>query len=279
MTALTIQLRASYAFVERNFNLIKRYWSWELVWLVYSVAESLSVSFIGLGMGAISGSGQPAPQIDTGFFVLYLLIGTLVWRFLSTIFYWITDLINIERWEGTIEYTLMAPIHRLTHMAGQTFFSVLYSLLFTGVILGITAMVFHINLSEANLLGGVLVLLAGSFSFIGIGIMASSLPLLFPERGSQMTHVFVALLLLISGVYYPVSVLPGFLKDLAVISPATYVLEGVRLALLDGAPTGSLWRFVWPVLLMGIALIPAGLWVFGQAERYAKRKGKLHRNG
>ena len=38
----------------------------------------------------------------------------------------------------------------------------------------------------------------------------ASVPLLFPERGEQMTHVFIALLLLISGVYYPVEVLPEF---------------------------------------------------------------------
>jgi len=80
-------------------------------------------------------------------------------------------------------------------------------------------------------------------------------------------------------VYYPVSVLPGFLKDLAVISPATYVLEGARKALLEGAPTLSLWPQIWPVLLMGLFFMPAGLWVFKQAERYAKRSGKLHRNG
>ena len=141
MSTATYQLRASFAFVERNFNLIKRYWSWEMVWLVYSIAESLSVSFIGLGMGVIGGSAST--KIDTTYLVLYLLIGTLVWRFLSQIFYWITDLINIERWEGTIEYTLMAPIRRVTHMAGQTIFSVVYSLIFTGVILIVTALVFH----------------------------------------------------------------------------------------------------------------------------------------
>src|SRR5512144_147038 len=100
MSAATYQIRASYAFVERNFNLIKRYWSWEMVWLIYTTAESLSVSFIGLGMGVISGGASAA--IDTSYLVLYLLIGNLVWRFLSQIFYWITDLINIERWEGTI---------------------------------------------------------------------------------------------------------------------------------------------------------------------------------
>jgi ABC-2 type transport system permease protein len=278
MSAVTFQLRASYAFVERNFNLIKRYWSWEMVWLIYSTAESLSVSFIGLGMGVIGGNAN-IKQVDTSYLVLYLLIGNLVWRFLSQIFYWITDLINIERWEGTIEYTLMAPIRRLTHMFGQTMFSVVYSLIFTGVILIATALVFHIDLSHANLLGGLVMLLAGSFSFIGIGIMASVFPLLFPERGAQMTHVFIALLLLVSGVYYPVEVLPGVLKQVAVFSPATYVLTGTRHAVLEGMPTFQLWPYIWPALIMGVILIPAGLWIFGQGEKYAKRTGKLHRNG
>ena len=276
MGMLTFQLRASYAFVERNFNLIKRYWTWEMVWLIYTAAESLSVSFIGLGMGALSGG---AVALDTSYLVLYLLIGNMVWRFLSQIFYWITELIQVERWEGTIEYTLMAPIHRMTHMFGQTLFSVLYSLVFTGVLLIVTALVFDIDLSGANIFGGTMMLLAGSFSFIGISIMASVFPLLFPERGAQMTHVFIAVLLLVSGVYYPVEVLPGLLRELAVYSPATYVLIGARGALLEGTPTLQLWPYIWPVLLMGAALIPLGLWTFAQAERYAKRTGKLHRNG
>ena len=52
-----------------------------------------------------------------------------------------------------------------------------------------------------------------------------------------------------------------------------------RLALLEGLPTLDLWPYVWPTLLMGLVAIPVGLWVFGLAERYAKRTGKLHRNG
>ncbi len=275
-TTMAHQMRASFAFVERNFNLIKRYWSWELVWLVYSIADSLAVSFIGLGLAKIGGGSS---TLDTRYMVLYLLIGTLVWRFLSQIFFWITDLINIERWEGTIEYTLMAPIRRVTYMAGQTIFSVTYSTLFTGVILIITTLVFDLDLSKSNLLGGVLVLLAGSFSFIGVGIMASTLPLLFPERGSQMTHVFIALMLLVSGVYYPVDVLPAALQKISVISPATYVLTGVREAVLEGKSTLSLWGYIWPALIIGAVLLPLGLWVFKQAETYAKRTGKLHRNG
>lgn len=270
------QLRASYAFMERNLNLVKRYWTWEVVWMVYSIANSLSVSFIGMGMEHLSGESA---NVDGRYLVLYLVIGTLVWRYLSTVFYWITELISIERWEGTIEYTLMAPIHRLTHMAGQTLFAVIYSLFFTGVILSATVMIFDLDLSNANLWGGTLMLLSGCLSFVGISIMSSTLPLLFPERGAQMTHIVIALLLLISGVYYPIEVLPNPLQKLAVFSPATYILDGVRQALMEGTRTLALWPYVWPTLLMGIFAIPLGLWIFKQAEQYAKRKGKLHRNG
>jgi len=275
VTALLHEFRATYAFMERNANLVKRYWTWELVWMAYSIANSLSVSYIGLGMEQLGG-GQ---NVDGRFLVLYLVIGTLVWRYLSLIFYWITDVIGMERWEGTIEYTLMAPVRRVTHMAGQTIFAVVYSLFFSSIILVVTVLLFDIDMTNANIPGGVLMLIVGSLSFIGVGIMGSVLPLLFPERGSQMTHVIIAVLLLVSGVYYPVSVLPDLLQKLAVISPATYVLDGTRLALLDGTPTAELWPLIWPTLIMGLIAIPFGLWVFGVAERYAKRAGKLHRNG
>jgi ABC-2 type transport system permease protein len=261
--------------MERNANLVKRYWSWELVWMTYSIANSLSVSFIGLGMEKIGG----ASAANGRYLVLYLVVGTLVWRYLSLIFYWITDVIGMERWEGTIEYTLMAPIRRITHMAGQTLWAIIYSLISTAIILAATVAIFHIDLSRANLIGATVMLLAGSLSFIGVGVMGSVLPLLFPERGSKMTHVIIAILLLVSGVYYPVDVLPELLQKMAVYSPATYVLDGSRRALLEGTPTIQLWHYIWPTLLMGLVAIPVGLWVFGLAEHYAKRTGKLHRNG
>ncbi len=274
MSAISYEFKASYAFIERNINIVKRYWAWELVWLVYGIVNSLSVSFIGVGMGALGATATQSQNM-----VIYLAIGTIVWRYLSVIFYWVTDVIGIERWEGTIEYTLMAPIQRITHMLGQTSFAVGYSMIHTIVILAATLLFFNITLSNANLLTPFVVLLAGSFSFIGFSIVGSVLPLLFPERGSQMTHVIIALLLLISGVYYPVSVLPPWMQTLSLISPATYVLEGVRAGLLEGATVQQVWPQIWPLLIIGALTLPLGLKVFEWAERYAKRTGKLHRNG
>ena len=67
MSALTQEIRASYAFVERDANLIKRYWSWEIVWLTYSLVNCLSMSYIGVGMQQIGGMdlAHLAPPLET----------------------------------------------------------------------------------------------------------------------------------------------------------------------------------------------------------------------
>ena len=78
---------------------------------------------------------------------------------------------------------------------------------------------------------------------------------------------------------YPVEVLPQALQALAALSPATYILEGVRAALLENAGLPVLMTSIVPTVAIGLVLIPIGLQVFAAAERYAKRAGKLHRNG
>ena len=60
-------------------------------------------------------------------------------------------------------------------------------------------------------------MLLGSFSFVGIGMIAAILPLLYVERGAQMTFVLQSCLLLISGVYYSVDVLPRL--DAGAVAP------------------------------------------------------------
>ena len=272
---LRLEMRQSYAFVARNFNLVKRYWGWEVVWLAYSIANSLSVTFIGAGAGEITGE----TQINTNFLITYLLIGTLVWRFLASIFNNISEMIAWERWEGTIEYTFMAPVHRFNQMIGQTIFAILYSLIFTVIIGVVVAAFFDLDFGNADFTAATIILLVGSLSFVGIGVVASILPLLYPERGAQMTNIVQAFFLLVSGIYYPISVLPEWLQVLARISPATYVLEGMRSALLPGTVEASPMSFVPPLLLMGVVMLPLGIYLFQRAERYTKRTGKLKRNG
>ena len=277
MSSLIHQGRATYAFFERNWNITKRYWAWELVWLVYLIVNALSVTYIGASAGAITG----VKNINVNSFILYLLIGTSVWSYLSVTFDGVTDIINMERWEGTIEYTFMAPISRFTHLIGSCWYAVVHGLLFTFIQLVVVGAFFHLDLSHANYLTAVFMLLIGSVSFIGFGIGAAILPLLYTEKGMQMSFIVRAILLLISGVYYPISVLPIWMRPLASVSPATYVLYGLRAGLMNGQVIWSpeIWSYTWPLILTAVISVPLGVYVFSIAERYAKKTGRLKRNG
>ena len=267
MTFVAHELKASYAFIERNFFLTRRYWGWEVAFLVYSVAGALSVSLIGADQGS--------PRL-----LLMLMIGAIFWNYLSVVFSWIAETIAVERWEGTLEYTMMAPIRRSTQLLGSVVYAMLYGLVHTAVILVVLVLFFpQLDLSRANLATAAAFMLLGSFSFVGIGMMAAILPLLYVERGAQMTFVLQSVILLVSGVYYSIEILPGWMQVASHLSPATYVLDGVRAGLIDGASVAGLSRDVWPLIVMGTILIPAGLWAFSKAERYAKRTGKLKRVG
>jgi len=80
-------------------------------------------------------------------------------------------------------------------------------------------------------------------------------------------------------VYYAPEILPDWMQFVGQFSPGTYVLEGIRGGLIDGLPVTALLGDVWPLVIMGAVLIPLGVKVFGVAERYAKRTGKLKRVG
>jgi len=259
--------------VERNVYLIRRYLWWEVAFFVWTVANTLTIVFIAKGIEAAGGT------IDVNRTTTILLIGAVIWAYLGIIFEILTETVAWERWEGTIEYTFMAPLARPVHLAGMGIFSVVYGVVRAVILFGIVAAMFDLELPQANFWSAVLVLAIASVSFVGIGMMTAVLPLISPEKGVQLGFIAQGVLLVVSGVYYPVDVLPGWMQALAVISPATYALEGIRHAILDGDGVGAVWGDIWPLIVIGAVTIPLGLEVFRRGERYAKRHGKLKRSG
>ena len=260
--------------VERNAYLTKRYIWWDLAWFVWTVANTLTIVFIAKGIEAEGGTLDVEETMTT------LLIGAVVWAYLGILFEFLMETVAWERWEGTIEYTFMAPLSRAMHLAGQGVFAILYGLLRATFLFVICGFVFFdLSMPDADFFAAFVVLLVASVSFIGIGMMMSVLPLISPEKGTQLGFVAQGTLLVVSGVYYPVEVLPQWMQWIATISPATYALEGARAAILEGAPLSALWSDIWPLIVIGAVSIPLGLWVFARGETYAKRHGKLKRSG
>jgi ABC-2 type transport system permease protein len=270
-----VEVIAVWGYVQRNYFLTKRYFMWELVWLTFTTVNAMSITFIGAGVELVGGG----EGTDTERLMTFLLVGALIWSYLSMIFDVLSETVQWERWEGTIEYTFMSPTSRVTHLLGMGVYAVVYGIARTAVVLGVAMLAFDLDLSEANYWAALVVLAVCSISLGGFGLVAAVMPLRSREKGQQVTYIVSALLLLVSGVYYPVKVLPDWMQIIAQYSPVTYALEGSRAALQDGVGLSQLWGSIWPLLVMGAVFVPMGLFVFHLGESYAKRTGKLKRSG
>ena len=263
------ELVGLYGVVERNLYLTKRYLLWDLAFLVWTIANTLTIVFIARGVGV--------PPAEQNLLATQLLVGGVIWAYLGIIFEIVTETVAWERWEGTIEYTFMAPLSRPVHLIGMGLYAVMYGFVRAAAVFVAVVAFIGIHVPNANYAASIALLAIASVSFIGVGMMTAVLPLISPEKGTQLGFVAQGLMLVVSGVYYPVSVLPEWMQWISKISPATYALRGVRASIIDGA--GLAWADVWPLLLIGVVSIPLGLVVFRSGERYAKRNGKLKRSG
>jgi ABC-2 type transport system permease protein len=277
MRAMTATVRhhgiALMGVVERNSYLVKRYGWWEVAFFLWTVANTLTVVFIAKGVEATGG------RLDVERQTASLLIGAVIWSYLGIVFEILTETVAWERWEGTIEYTFMAPLSRAVHLLGMGAFAVLYGVLRTALLFGVVAVFFGLTFPDADFGAALLLLAVASVSFVGVGMVTAVLPLISPEKGAQLGFIAQGLLLVVSGVYYPVEVMPGWMQAIATVSPATYALHGIRATVLDGAGVSAVWGDLWPLIVLGVVAVPAGLAVFRAGERYAKRHGKLKRSG
>ena len=255
--------------VERNLYLTKRYFLWDVAFLLWTIANTLTIVFIARGVNV--------PVEEQNALATKFLIGGVIWAFLGIIFEIVTETVAWERWEGTIEYTFMAPVSRPVHLFGMGVYAVIYGLVRATILFFVVVAFIGIEIDNPNYPGALALLVIASISFIGIGMMTSVLPLISPEKGTQLGFIAQGLMLVVSGVYYEVDVLPDWMQWIAKISPATYALRGIRDMIINGA--GLKWDDVWPLLLIGAVSVPLGLVVFRTGERYAKQHGKLKRSG
>src|SRR5215831_9714563 len=156
----SLQLRASArdelvglaGVVERNLYLVKRYIWWDVAFFVWTVANTLTIVFIAKGIPEAGG------KIDVNEVTTILLVGAVIWAYLGIIFEILTETVAWERWEGTIEYTFMAPLARPVHLFGMGAFAVIYGIVRAVLLFGVVALFFSLQLSNANFVAALIVL-------------------------------------------------------------------------------------------------------------------------
>ena len=265
------ELRKLSAFVRRDF-LVQ--WSYRVSFLT---------SFVGLFGGAllfyfVGKMVDPAaiPTVD-GKHVSYLefaVIGMTLGGFVHLGLERVSAALRNEQLMGTLESLLSTPTSSQTIQVGSILFDLIFIPLRMSLLLLMLGLVFGLGLD----IGGVpqaLVLLAFFMPFVwGLGILAAAITLTF-RRGAGIVGLATGALTLLSGLYFPLALLPNWLETASAANPLAIAATGLREALLGSTGWGSIGGDILILLPLSIVSILVGALAFKLALTRERRLGTL----
>jgi ABC-2 type transport system permease protein len=179
--------------------------------------------------------------------------------------------IREEQLTGTLEALLVQPIMISEISFGLAGFPFLFAMLRAVFYLAMAGLWLHVDLSHTSPVGFALILVAAGAAFSVLGVLLGSLVLII-KRGQVVVGMLIFGMGLVSGAFFPTSVLPDWIEPLGKVVPTRFAFDGIRSAVFQG--TGWVDDAI-ALTLMSIIGIPIAGWVFKQALAHGKRTGSL----
>jgi ABC-2 type transport system permease protein len=209
-----------------------------------------------------------------GSYFAFALIGLALFDYLGVALDSFDKTLQDARQNRTLEALLVTQTSLPVMLVGSLLYPFVTTVLRTVIYLGWGVLLFGLSLRGANWLGAIVLVLSSILAFSGLGVLSTSYLLLF-KRGNPAKWLLLGISSLLGGMMYPVSILPGYLQAVARLIPLTYSLEGIRAALLGGAPFCDLWPSILALLIFAAILLPVSFAVFAWALRRTKITGTL----
>jgi len=268
---LALTFRKIFSLLARDVSIARSYravFVFELIETLFGVAAFYYLSRF------IENPGLRRALPQGGSYFAFVLVGFAFFDYLSVALNAFDQSLEDARQNGTLEHLLITQTSLPVILAGSAFYPFALLSLRTLVYLGWGLAFFGFPTAQANWLGAFVVLIASILAFVGLGLLSASYVLLF-KRGNPVKWLFLGVAGLVSGIMYPVTVLPVPLQWVARLVPVTYSLEGMRAAVLGRASIADLWPCLRALLLFAIVLLPSSFAVFSWALRRTKVTGTL----
>jgi len=259
------------AFLRRDFSLNISYrvsFIFQFLGIFFGVATFYFVARV-FGQAV-----SPQLQAYGGDYFSFVLVGLAFSGFTGLALRGFAGAIREGQSMGTLELMLLSPTRLGSILLSSSIWDYLMNCFNVVIYLLFGALVFGADLSRANVLSALLVLVLSILAFSGIGIISAAFVLVL-KKGDPVAWVFGSVQGLLAGVMYPVSVLPDILQKFSALLPLTYSLEAMRLAVLKGYSVLQLLPQILALIAFSVVLLPLSLWVFRRAVRQAKKEGSL----
>jgi ABC-2 type transport system permease protein len=259
------------AFIRRDLSLNLSYrlsFFLQFVSIFFAVASAYFVSRLF--------GNSIAPQLAEygGDYFSFALIGIAFNSYLGISLTSFAQSIREGQQMGTLEIMLLSPTRLSSILVSSSLWPYVFTTIHVIIYMVFGIAVFGFDVSQANFVTALVVLIVSVASFSGIGILSAAMVLLF-KKGDPIAWLYGGVSTVLSGVYYPISVLPAALGMLSRFLPLTYALDAMRLAILKGASLYDIRVDLLALLGFTVVLTPLSFFVFQKALKRAKMEGSL----
>ena len=251
------------AVIQRNWRIDKKYvetFTWRLFWPVVNVSiMGFLALFVGQAMSAVISYN----------YIDYIIVGTMVSLLINSVFSETAHSLRREQWEETLEGVYLTPRGRNAILIGNLLYGVLFTLISVFALMLAGVFIFGVAI-HGRLWDFALALFLTIFSIAGFGLIVSALTLKW-KQSTTISFAIMDVLILVSGIYYPVTILPKIIQFISIFSPLTYALDITRKVVLDGRSLIQLGWQLLPLIVLATALIIVGMFIYVSMEQQVLR--------
>ncbi len=266
-TGAAASLRRVRAILRRHGYLILRSWTRIVSMMYYPTVTMVIWGFLTLYLAPTNNFLRDAP----GFFIGAVLLWDLLFRGQLGV-----SLTFIEEFYArNLGNLFVSPLTLPEYIAGQLTISLFRALIGVGGACLFAYLVFRYSIFSIGLP------LAAFFANLvlfgwGIGLAMSGAILRLGMGAEELAWAAVFIIAPISGVYYPISVLPAWMQAIASAIPSSHVFEGMRSVLIQGV---FRWDHFWVACALNVVYLALGAAVFAWSMRDARERGTLLQMG
>lgn len=204
----------------------------------------------------------------------FLLVGTGFYTFLVMGIQAFLQAVQEAQHNGTLEVLMTTSTPAPTLLVLSSTSALFGSIVQFVFYLGAGLLLFGGPPPTPNVAGCVVIFGLSLLIVVAMGLLAAALQLAI-QKGSAIVWLFGSGAWLTTGTLFPVAALPGPLRQISKCIPITHSLNGMRLALLQGAGFSSLAHEIAILLLFSLTLLPSSLLLFSYTLRRARQQGTL----
>jgi ABC-2 type transport system permease protein len=264
-------MATAWAFLRRDVSLALSY---RLSFLLQFLGIFLTVAAFHFLSKLVGSSVTSYLESYGGDYFSFVLLGLALSSYMVLGLQSFAERIREGQMMGTLEIMLLSPTRLSSILVASSLWDYAFGSLRVFVIVLLGSVVFGASFSQADPLATVVVVILSVASFAVIGMLSAAFVIIL-KKGDPITWAMGGLSTLLSGVFYPVAVLPDWLQRVSALLPLTYALNAVRHTVLQGYSLYEVRFDVLALLAFLAVLSPLALLAFRLAVRRAKTVGSL----